>query len=186
MSETPALITQRGRERQRYPLPLTPEELQEEIVLLSPGKPGEHLIRFTLDLDVYNQAPGQQPGDTLLPDLAFFRLLPTAEAIYLEWGERVLLVQPAQIDIRELAFSRELAPLRAQVNVTLTLVQQGAAAQRYSKQLQEWARAVGERSTGPANPAAGGADSGSEVPEGRGGIGLARDTLGGLLGRVRR
>lgn len=183
MSATPALITQRGGERQRYPLPLTPEELHEEIVLLSPGKPGEHLIRFTLDLDVYNQAPGQQPEDTLLPDLAFFRLMPTAEAVYLEWGERLLPVQPAQIDIRELAFSPDLAPRRAHVSVTLALVREGETATRYAAQLQRWTREAGERSEAPSNPAAGGP---GQDREGRGGIGLARDTLGGLLGRVRR
>jgi hypothetical protein len=174
VSDTPALITTRGGERQRYPLPLTPDALREEILVRSPGKPATHLIRLTVDLDVYNPAPGQQPNDTLLADLAFFRLLPTAQTVYLEWGERLIPVQPAQIEVRELAFSPDLAPVRAEVNVALRVLTDGLRAMRYAAQLEAWAGIDGERSAHPSTPGTGRRSAGGGR---RRGGGVVRDVI---------
>ena len=174
MSETPALITTRGNDRQRYPLPLTPDALREEILVRSPGKPAMHVIRFTVDLDVYNQAPGQQPNDTLLGDLAFFRLLPTAQTVFLEWGERLIPVQPAQIEVRELAFSPDLAPVRAEVNVALRLLTDGLRGMRYTAQLEAWAGIERDRSEQPSTSGTGGRSRGGRR---RRGGGVVRDVV---------
>ncbi len=194
MSITPALYAFRPGESHRYPLPLTPEELREEIASSGDGRSARHAIRFTAYLDAYDaldresEPPAPEVG--LHADLAFFRLLHTANAVFLEWGERLIHVAPGPVVIRELAFTPWLAPLRAEVSVTLVVRTDSKESQRYQERLTAWSRSVGELSKDELVPRGGGGGGGGGSAAAANAteraLEAARGAFGGLFGGGRR
>lgn len=129
----------------RYEFPLAPEELSEHIEVDPNRKDARTVLRFTVQLDALDGRTERDETLALLPDLAVFRQLANESRLLLEWGVRVLPVDPIHIVIREQAFAPNLAPVRAEVDLTLALIldpdardARRSAAARYRALLASW------------------------------------------------
>jgi hypothetical protein len=106
--------------------PLNPGSLHRSLGRTEAGRP-EETVRFTLSLDLLASAVPGVPSDAgLHPELAVLEGLLHAPRdgglTVLVWGRRVVPVEVLELQVHETRFDRALAPVQAQVEVTLAVL----------------------------------------------------------------
>jgi hypothetical protein len=116
----------RGTPAAGLTFPLNPASLQRSLGRSEAGRP-EETVRFTLPLDLLAPTVARDPSDAgLHPELAVLEGLLHAPrdggVTVLVWGSRVVPVEVLGLQVHETRFDPALAPLQAQVEVTLAVL----------------------------------------------------------------
>jgi hypothetical protein len=122
--------------------PFNPESLHRALIAADTGRPQE-TITFTLRLDATDALGDRDPLSTqvgLHPQVAVLERLLRAPidggVTLFSWGSRVLPVVVTGLAVNETLFDTALNPIRADVEVTLRVLAEGAKGERTAELLE--------------------------------------------------